>query len=192
MADLSHKEWTGNMLVYYDKEGNVLGTSEFEIFKDYDIAIQFSKGESWQRRRWARTHAEIANCTLLYAINDVGLAGGCDGDTLLELVASSILLARSQIKMIPRDDPRKKYDGWTPTRRRRRLMSPPPRPRNAAPARRGPGQKTVGPATKKRSGKASRQPPRISMIRLASGESASRQRADRTLPFWFGDGKTRP
>ena len=108
--NLSHKEWTGNMLVYYDKEGNVLGTSEFEIFKDYGIAIQFSKGERWQRRRWARTQAEIANCTLLYAINDVGLAGGCDGDTLLELVASSILLVRSQIKMIPRDDPRKNYD----------------------------------------------------------------------------------
>jgi len=107
--ELSHKEWTGNMLVYYDKEGNVLGTSEFEIFKDYDIAIQFSEGERWQRRRWARTQAEIANCTLLYAINDIGLAGGCDGDTLLELVASSILLTRSQIKRIPRDDPRKKY-----------------------------------------------------------------------------------
>ena len=94
----SYNEWTGNMLVHYDKEGNVLGTSEFEIFKDHDIAIQFSKGERWQRRRWARTQAEIANCILLYAINDVGLAGGCDGDTLLELVASSILLARSQIK----------------------------------------------------------------------------------------------
>lgn len=109
--NLSHKEWTGNMLIYYDKEGNVLGTSEFEIFKDYDIAIQFSEGERWQRRRWARTQAEIANCTLLYAINDVGLAGGCDGDTLLELVASSILLVRSQIKIIPKDDPRKNY-GW--------------------------------------------------------------------------------
>ena len=80
----SYNEWTGNMLVHYDKEGNVLGTSEFEIFKDHDIAIQFSKGERWQRRRWARTQAEIANCILLYAINDVGLAGGCDGDTLLE------------------------------------------------------------------------------------------------------------
>ena len=88
----------------------MLGTSEFEIFKDHDIAIQFSEGETWQRRRWPRTPAERANCTLLYAINDVGLAGGCDGDTLLELVASSILLARSQIKKIPRDDPRKIYD----------------------------------------------------------------------------------
>ena len=86
-----------------DKEGNVLGTSEFEIFKDHDIAIQFSKGERWQRRRWARTQAEIANCILLYAINDVGLAGGCDGDTLLELVASSILLVRSQTKVHPRE-----------------------------------------------------------------------------------------
>ena len=38
----SYNEWTGNMLVYYDKEGNMLGTLEFEIFKDYDIAIQWS------------------------------------------------------------------------------------------------------------------------------------------------------
>ena len=87
------------MLVYHDREENVLGTSEFEIIKDYDIAIQFSK---WVR--WGRTRAERANCTLLYAINDVGLAGGCDGDTLLELVAGSILLVRSQTKMLPRDD----------------------------------------------------------------------------------------
>ena len=144
------------MLVYYDKEGNVLGTSEFEIFKDHYIAIQFSEGEIWQRRRWPRTPAERANCTLLYAINDVGLAGGCDGDTLLELVASSILLVRSQTKVHPRetidlDD----LLSARLTRRSRRMTSPPPRPRNAAPARRGPRAKNRRPATKKRSGTAS-------------------------------------
>ena len=98
--NFSNKKWTGNMLVYYDKEGNVLGTSEFEIFKDYEIAIQFS-----ERTRWACRPAEKANCTLLYAINDVGLAGGCDGDTLLKLVAGSILLVRSPTKIHPKEDP---------------------------------------------------------------------------------------
>ena len=44
----------------------MLGTSEIEIFEDYDIAIQFSKGERWQRSdgRARKLKLLIARCCM--------------------------------------------------------------------------------------------------------------------------------
>jgi hypothetical protein len=84
---LSHREWKGNTQYYYDKDQNVLGGSEFEIFKDYRVALMFFSDGEWPRGR------NIAGSSkTLYAINDVDLTGGCDGDALLKLIAGSVLL----------------------------------------------------------------------------------------------------
>ena len=75
---LSHREWKVNTQYYCDKDQNVLGGSEFEIFKDYRAALKFFSDGEWPRGR------NIAGSSkTLYAINDVDLTGGCDGDALL-------------------------------------------------------------------------------------------------------------
>jgi hypothetical protein len=83
---LSHREWKGNTQYYYDKDQNVLGGSEFEIFKDYRAALMFFCEGEWPRGLLA------GSCKTLYAINDVDLTDGCDGDALLKLIAGSVLL----------------------------------------------------------------------------------------------------
>ena len=86
---LSHREWKGNTQYYYDKDQNVLGGSEFEIFKDYRAALKFFSDGEWPQG------PNIAGASkTLYAINDVDLADGCDGDALLKLIAGSVLLQK--------------------------------------------------------------------------------------------------
>ena len=88
-SSLSHREWKGNIQYYCDKDKNVLGGSEFEIFKDYRVALMVFSKEDW----WRGFTIAGASKTL-YAINDVDLADGCDGDALLKLIAGSVLLKK--------------------------------------------------------------------------------------------------
>jgi hypothetical protein len=86
---LSHREWKVNTQYYCDKDQNVLGGSEFEIFKDYRAALKFFSDGEWPQG------PNIAGASkTLYAINDVDLADGCDGDALLKLIAGSVLLQK--------------------------------------------------------------------------------------------------
>jgi hypothetical protein len=127
--DIKEQAWRGNWLYYFDRRRRILAVSEFEIFRDYSSAFDYT----WQDRP-ALQRSDLAFKRSLSAISG-DLSQGCDGPALLTLLANGVLIETSATTVHTRDaidDPPKDFPELivpefpTPTFRERNGSPPPP------------------------------------------------------------------